>query len=355
MQRTKVLVTGGAGFVGENFVRYLDQTKKYDITIFDKLEKNPNQKDTTFIHYVKGNILSKTDLEKAFAKGPFETIFHLASAMPNKEVPDDILWKTNTIGTRNLAELSVQNKVACLVFTSSNVTYGIPKVLPAKEDKEPIPLEIYGKSKLQAEKILAEFKDTINIQIIRCPVISGIGRLGLQAILFEFISENKNVYVLGNGSNTYQFVDVMDVCQALEKASHMKGFDIYNIGADEILTLRQLYEGVIRYAKSSSKIVSIPSSPALFLMKILDKLNLSPLGVYQYTMIGRSLYLDTAKIKKKLKWKPKKTNLDTFIENYQWYIDNKKKRAFTQIGSGDFSANKSLPKMGILRLVKLFS
>ena len=203
------------------------------------------------------------------------------------------------------------------------------------------------------EKVLAEFIDDINIQTIRCPVIAGVGRLGLQAILFEFIDENKNVYVLGDGSNKYQFADVKDVVIALEKASHIEGFDIYNIGADEILTLRDLYQGLINFAKSKSKIVSLPKTPALIILSILDKLNISPLGIYQYTMIGRSLYLDTEKIRKKLNWKPKKTNQDTFIDNYIWYKKNKGK--FTEIGSGNFSANRSLPKMGILKLVKMFS
>ena len=169
----------------------------------------------------------------------------------------------------------------------------------------------------------------------------------------EFISENKNVYSLGNGSNKYQFVDATDVSEALEKASHISGFDVYNIGADDVLTLREYYQKVIEFAGSSSKIISLPKAPALVMLSIFDKLNISPLGIYQYTMIGRSLYMDTKKIKKKLDWNPKKTNTDTFIENYKWYIENKGN--FSEIGSGNFSANRSLPKMGILKLLKMFS
>ena len=132
----------------------------------------------------------------------------------------------------------------------------------------------------------------------------------------------------------------------------MKGFDIYNIGADEILSLRELYKEVIRFAKSKSRIVSLPSSLALFVLRILEKLNMSPLGVYQYTMIGRSLYMDTAKIKKKLRWKPKMTNLDTFTENYKWYIKNK--NTLTEVGK-HLSSNRSLPKLKAFRLLKFFS
>lgn len=354
MKNNKVLITGGAGFLGTHLVKHLLRKKECEIVIFDKLKHHSPENKSKNIIYFKGNILSKKDVSKAFNNyGPFSTVYHLASAMPNKEVSDDILWKTNVFGTFNIVSEAVKNKVKSFIFTSSNVAYGIPKTLPVTEEMSLFSLEMYGKSKTQAEKELAKFKNDINIQIFRCPVISGVGRLGLQAILFEFISENKNVYLLGDGSNKYQFVDAMDVSEALEKASHISGFDVYNIGADNVLTLREYYQKVIEFAGSSSKIISLPKTPALVILSILDKLNISPLGIYQYTMIGSSLYMDTKKIKKKLDWIPKKTNTDTFIENYKWYIENKGN--FSEIGSGNFSANRSLPKMGILKLLKMFS
>jgi len=354
MKNNKVLITGGAGFLGTHLVKHLLRNEKREIVIFDKLEHHRPEDYGKNVIYFKGNILSKKDVGRVFKiYGPFLTIYHLASAMPNKEFLDKVTWDINVNGTCNMILEAVKNKVKSFIFTSSNVAYGVPKILPVTEETPLNPLEIYGKSKEQAEKELAKFKKNINIQVFRCPVISGVGRLGLQAILFEFISENKNVYVLGDGSNKYQFADAMDVCTALQKSSHISGFDIYNIGSDKIMSLRELYQGVINYVKSTSRIISLPKFPALMILSILDKLNISPLGIYQYTMIGRSLYMDTNKIKKKLGWKPKKTNLDTFIENYKWYIENKRK--FSVIGSDDFSANRSLPKMGILKLLKIFS
>ncbi|MBI2613530.1 MAG: NAD(P)-dependent oxidoreductase [Candidatus Levybacteria bacterium] len=350
----RVLITGGVGFVGEQLIKYLLSIGGNEIVIFDKLEHHDPKNNIKGVAYFKGNILSREDVGKVFKiNGPFSAVYHLASAMPNKEVADDLMWETNVLGTLNLVSEAVRNKVNSFVFTSSNVTYGIPKNLPVTEQTPLIPLEMYGKSKEQAEKELAKFKGKINIQIFRCPVITGIGRLGLQAILYEFISESKNVYMLGDGSNKYQFADVTDVVVALEKASHIEGFDIYTIGADEVITLAEIYKRVIKFANSTSKLVALPIAPALFILSILDKINMSPLGVYQYTMMGRSIYADTTKIKKKLNWKPKKTNADTFIDNYKWYIENK--GSFTQIGSGDFSANRSVPKMGILKLIKMFS
>lgn len=352
--KRKVLITGGSGFLGIYLVEYLLKTHKYEIIIFDKLKHHTSGNYGKNVAYCKGDIISKKDVRKVFKMyGPFFAIYHLASAMPNKEVSDDILWDTNVSGTINIVSEAIKNKVDSFIFTSSNVVYGIPKTLPVTEETPVNPFEIYGKSKVQAEQELAKFKEDINIQIFRCPIIIGVERLGLQAILYEFISENGKIYTLGNGLNKYQFVDAVDVAIALEKASHIHGFDIYTIGADEIATLKEIYQKVISFAGSSSKIISLPKTPALILLSILDKLNISPLGIYQYTMLGRSIYADTTKIKRKLNWRPKKTNADTFIENYKWYRENKGR--FTKIGSGNASSNRSLPKMGILKLVKMFS
>lgn len=353
MKIKRVFITGGSGFVGTNLIQFLINKGEYEIVVFDELEIDIEKKYRDTITYHKGNILSLSDLQKVFENRSFDIVIHLASAMPNKAVLDEKLWDINVNGTKNIASVASRNKVKSFIFTSTNVAYGVPLTLPVTEEMPLLPLEMYGRSKAQAEKELEKFKEEMSIQIFRCPVISGVGRLGLNAILFEFISENKNLYVLGDGSNKYQFIDVIDVASALEKASNASGFDIYTIGADEVLTLKELYQKVIEYAKSSSKIVSLPKTPALFILSILDKLNISPLGVYQYTMIGRSIYADTTKIKKKLGWHPKKTNLDTFIENYDWYIKNKGK--FEEIGTGSHSSNRSLPKMGIFKLLKLIS
>lgn len=341
MKKKRALITGGEGFLGSYLKNYLE-SKGIAITIFDRLSSVP------------GDITNPRDIEKVFvASGPFDVVYHLASAMPDKVISDKNTWKTNVEGTSHLVQGAVRHKVNSFIFTSSNVVYGIPPHLPVTEATPPGPLEVYGRSKLQAESEIKKYRKSLNIQIFRCPVITGVGRLGLQAILFEFISENKNIYTLGDGSNTYQFVDAMDVSVALERSSHLKGLELYNIGGDGVMTIRELYQSVINEAQSSSKIIPLPSGPTIGMLAFLDKLNISPLGVYQYSMLGRSIWADTTKIKSKLRWRPKKTNADSFIENYKWYVNHKK--TFSEVGSGKASNNRSLPKMKIFKLLKLLS
>jgi len=350
MKRSRVLITGGCGFIGSHLAPFLTK-KGFDVVVFDKLSPDSLNKQTIF---VKGNILNKKGVSGLFKNfGPFETVYHLAAALPNKTMSDKLLWQTNVNGTKQIASFAVQHKTKSLVFTSSNTVYGIPPQLPTTENTAINPLEIYGKSKAHAEKALCKFKDKINIQMFRCPVVSGVGRLGLQAILFEFISENKKIYVLGGGKNKYQFIDVDDLCNAMYKSSKIKGCDVYTIGADKVCSMEDIYKSVIKYAKSTSSIISLPQKPAMAILAFFNKLNFSPLGIYQYTMLGQSLFSDTSKIKQKLSWYPKKTNTALFIENYQWFVENR--QTFKSLGRGNLSDNRSLPKMGILKLLKLIS
>jgi nucleoside-diphosphate-sugar epimerase len=354
MKNERVLITGGSGFLGTYLVEYLLKKTADTLVVFDRLALSESKKWRGRIIFFKGDVASKKDVARVFTRhGPFRALYHLASAMPNKADSDEAMWKINVEGTRNLVSEAVAHGTQSFIFTSSNVTYGIPASLPVTEKTSLRPLEMYGRSKMAAEEELAKFKGRINVHMFRCPVITGEGRLGLQSILYEFISENKNVYLLGDGSNRYQFVDALDVCVALELATHKKGFDAYTIGGDGVMPLRRLYEKVIAHGGSTSKIRSLPKAPALVALWILDKLNISPLGPYQYTMMSRSLYADTTKIKKNLGWRPRKTNLDSFIENYEWY--RKHKNTFTEIGSSGVSANRSLPKLGAFKLLKMIS
>lgn len=350
MKQKKALITGGIGFLGTQLTSYLLK-KNYSLVIIDKLSEN---KKTNKTIYIKADILCKIDLNKIFKKyGPFDYVFHLAAELPNRSSSARKIWETNVDGTINVIEEAIKNKTKSFIFTSSNTLYGMPKKNPVTEETHPNPLEIYGKSKVDAEIELKKYKNKINIQIFRCPVISGPGRLGLQAILYEFISENKKIYILGGGKNKYQFIDIRDLCVAFEKATNIKGFDIYNIGADETISLKDLYSEVIKYAKSKSKIISIPKKPATIALSLLNKLRLSPLGPYQYSMLAESLYADTKKIKKRLLWKPKITNKQMFVENYKWYLENKK--TLKVFDKNKTSANKSVPKLGLLKLIKYLS
>src|SRR5690349_18039782 len=119
----KVLITGGAGFVGEHLVSSLLENDNIEIVVFDKLDRYPDPVKAKKIKYFKGNITNKQNIVDLFEKyEKFEIIYHLASEMPNKLANAKLMWDTNVIGTTNLIGEAVKKKAQHFVFISSNVT-----------------------------------------------------------------------------------------------------------------------------------------------------------------------------------------------------------------------------------------
>jgi len=193
---------GGAGFFGEILknrllaegVRCVSIDLQQDQTVHSQLES------------VQGDIRDKAKFAELFARHRFDGVFHCAAILAHDVSDKEFLWTSNVDGTRVVAELSVEHQVPRVVFTSSNCLWADPFNRPVTEADEPHPREIYGSSKWEAEKVLQGFRDRLQVAIIRTPTIIDSGRLGLLAILFEFIAEGRRVWVVGGGSNRYQFV-----------------------------------------------------------------------------------------------------------------------------------------------------
>jgi UDP-glucose 4-epimerase len=213
------------------------------------------------------------------------------------------------------------------------------------------PLEVYGVSKWRGEQVLADYQDRINITMLRCPTIMGGGRLGLLSILYEFIHEGRKVWMLGDGSNLYQFIAAADLSDAMQRAIRHPGFHLYNIGSDDVPTLRDLYQSVISYAGTRARVASLPRGPAVAALKLLHHLHMSPLGPYHYQMLAESFVFDTSRIKRELGWRPTKTNTQMLIESYQWYLDHLE----DVYRAGERSAHRQPVKLQALALVKRLS
>jgi len=345
----KALITGGAGFFGTVLKKYLSE-KGIESVIYDLIPDADNVQHTVAI---QGDVCNESQLEACFRKyAPFDVVYHLAAQLAHSVKDRTFLWRSNVEGTRRVVEMAVKYKVGHLVFTSSNCLWGIPLGRKIEETDAPHPVEIYGHSKWEAEKILLAYKDAITITIIRCPTITDAGRLGLLAILFEFIEENRRVYLVGGGDNVYQFISARDLADACLKAYEMgTSTEVYNIGSDNVKPLKEVFRYVIEKAGSSSKLVPLPKAPTLLAMQLCYKLGLSPLGPYQYKMIAENFVFDTGKIKKMLGWQPTLTNEEMLLKAYRYYKENKKLIR----NAKDVSAHKQGAKMGIIRLLKYLS
>jgi UDP-glucose 4-epimerase len=342
-----ILVTGGAGFLGELLKKELLASNYHCVSIDLEKDKTLHQNLTA----VQGDIRDVEILEKIFLQNKIHAIFHCAAILAHAVKDKNVLWTSNVNGTRNIAECAKHYNVSKIIFISSNCLWGEGFNRPVKEDDQPNPVEIYGQSKWEGEKILLEYKDYFDVIILRCPTIIDCGRLGLLAILFEFIDEGRKVWTVGKGDNRYQFIYAPDLIDACLKALHFNTSDIFNIGSDNVKSLKEVYDYVIHRAHTGAKVASLPKHLTVLLMKIAHMLKISPLGPYHYKMITEDFVFDTTKIKEKLMWKPTLTNEEMLYKAYE-YFHNKREEITMR---SNVSAHKQIAKMGIIKVLKWLS
>ena len=340
------LITGGAGFFGSILKRYF--LSKGDVCVSVDLETDDlNHENFTAI---KGDICDKNLMADIFSQYKFDAVFHCAALLAHvkKDLPK--LWKSNVDGTQVVYDLAIEHNIKKIVFISSNCLWAQNFDEPVTEAEIPAPAEIYGKSKLAAEKILLSHPDKINSIIFRSPTIMDEGRLGLLGILFEFIDENRKLPMVGNGKNHYQFIYAKDLVKAFELALNADYSDIFNIGSDEVKSFNEVYGYVIEKSGSKSRLLHFPKLPMIWAMKVCYLLGISPLGPYQYKMIASNFVFDTSKIKNKLGFKPTLKNEEMLLKAYEFYHQNKAEI----LSRHNVSAHNSVAKMGIIKLLKWF-
>jgi len=342
----RYLITGGAGFFGSIMKRKLLDAGHEVVSI--DLEPDSLRQAGYTAH--QGDINDDALMDKIFASGRFDGIFHLAALLAHvkKDLPK--LWRSNVDGTANVLRYAEQYGVTHIAFTSSNCLWAKNFDEPVREDEPPAPIEIYGRSKLEGEKILLASKKVTSV-IFRCPTIMDEGRLGLLGILFAFIDENRKLWVVGDGANRYQFIYAKDLADACLRAMDYGETEVFNIGADSVKSFNEVYDFVIKAGGSRSRIAHLPRGLTVFGMKVCFALGISPLGPYQYKMITSNFVFDTTKIKEKLGWRPTKTNEEMLLTAYEYYHKNKEEI----LARKNVSAHSSVAKMGIIRLLKWMS
>ncbi len=342
-----VLVTGGAGFLGINLLRFLD-AKGYDLVSLDMADFTyPDMKEKVFI--VRGDIRDRATVERAM-KG-VDIVVHAAAALPLYS-PEDI-YSTDVEGTRTVLETARAHGVERVVHISSTAVYGIPDHHPLLESDRLVGVGPYGEAKILAEEVCLEFrKGGMIVPIIRPKSFVGPERLGVFALLYDWALDGRHFPMIGNGKNRYQLLDVEDLCQAIHLCMTLpadKANDTFNIGAEEFATMREDYQAVLDHAGFGRRIKGFPAEPAIWGLRLLEKLRISPLYKWVYETASKDSFVSIDKAKRQLGFKPKYSNKDALLRNFQWYIDHRDSFA---VQSG--ISHRAPWKQGALRLVKVF-
>lgn len=345
-QAQTFLITGGAGFLGINMTRYLlergHRVVSLDLQPFDYPERPQ-------ITEVQGDIRDRAKVDEAMQG--VDVVIHTAAALPLYSKED--IFSTDIDGTRNVIESAHQHGVGRFIHISSTAVYGVPDHHPLYEDDELVGVGPYGIAKIEAENVCIAYREKgMCVPVIRPKSFIGQERLGVFALLYDWAKDGKNWPIPGKGDNLYQYLDVEDLCDAIYLTATLDAEtanDTFNVGAKEFGTFKGDFQAVLDHAGFGKRVVSIPVAPALWALRVLDKLNLSPLYPWVYETAIKDSFVSIEKAQQKLGWQPKYSNKDALIRNYDWYVAN------LASFEGQSGVTHRVPwSQGVWRFVKVF-
>jgi nucleoside-diphosphate-sugar epimerase/multidrug transporter EmrE-like cation transporter len=211
-------------------------------------------------------------------------------------------WTVNVDGTRTALEAARRAEVKMFCHMSSSAVFGSPDKMPITNGT---PLA-YGRAKLAAEELQAG-REGMRVSCIRPRTIVGTGRLGIFEILFDWIRDSANIFIIGSGDPRFQFVNVDDLAALLLQAA-LDG----HLGP-----LRQDLGALIDHAGTKSRVKSLPAIGAL---TVPDKLRLSPLGPWHYLTYHKPFYFDIRPTIDALGWRPRYGNVEILTRAYDWFV-----------------------------------
>ncbi len=245
----KVVVTGGAGFIGSHLVERLVRVG-YDVVVVDnlssgRLENLANVRDR--VEVVVGDVKDFEVCLKALRGA--DTVYHFA-ANPEVRVSvtdPEVHFRENVLAAFNVAEASRRvGSVRSLVFASSSTVYGDPSKLPTPEEGELRPISVYGASKAAAELILHSYSHLYGIRVLVLRYANIVGPRLRHGVIYDFLmklSRNSEVLeVLGDGTQRKSYLHISDAVEATLLASEKAGryFEAFNVGNEDWIDVLEI-------------------------------------------------------------------------------------------------------------------
>ena len=317
----KILVTGGAGYIGSHTVAELLRLG-HKVVVFDNLVYG--HKEAVRCPLVIGDLLHKNEINSVFEKEKFDGVIHFAAYAASGESMQEPAkyFENNLQGGLNLLEAMRKHDIDKIVFSSTAAVYGFSGKLPLVEDGEKKPVSVYGQSKLMFETILEWYNQLFGINSIRLRYFNAAGAsldgsigedhkpethlipiiiqtaLGLREKLIIF----GNDYKTKDGTNVRDYVHVLDLANAHIKALKYlfsnKVSEVFNMGTGRGYSNLEVVEMV-------KKITKIDFPVEIGPRRLGD---------------ADALYANNSKIKRVLGWKPRYSDLKTIIETaWKWH------------------------------------
>jgi nucleoside-diphosphate-sugar epimerase len=264
--KTKVVVTGGAGFIGSHMVKMLLKAG-YEVAVLDNFSTGDqlnlmHKKTTGDLEVPKGLTIYECDITSGhFPIIEFDHLIHLAAPVSVEESLNhpEKYWQGIVTGSKLVFQWAKSNKVKSIVAASTAAIYGDSEVFPFLEEQIPMPMSPYAESKLEMEHVLSWFDDKeTNCTAIRFFNVFGEGQRdsgGYVSAVPIFLKQYESfqpITVTGDGLQTRDFVYVGDICQACLLAMHLETeeMEVFNAGSGQetsVLDLAEAFSGEIKH------------------------------------------------------------------------------------------------------------
>ena len=315
MDNINLLVTGGCGFIGSNFIRYMLSKYRYNIINFDKLTYAGNLENLKGIEdderytFAKGDIADKSDLEKVFEKKIDMVVNFAAESHVDRSIIDpDTFIKTNINGTFNLLEMAKKKEVKRYLQISTDEVYGSLGKEGRFTEKTPLaPNSPYSASKTSADMLAMAYFKTFNMPVLITRCSNNYGPYQFPEKLIPLIISNAvediELPVYGDGMNVRDWIHVIDHCRGIDTVLHEgRSGEVYNIGGES--------------EKTNIEIVKL-------ILDILGK----PHSLIKYVKDrpghDRRYAIDQTKIKEELGHETSMTFEKGMEETVKWYVENR--------------------------------
>ena len=316
----KILVTGGAGYIGGTVTQLL-LDRGHTVVVYDNLCHSRSSMVPAGATLIEGDVGDNKKLDQLFADGSFAGVMHFAALIEAGESMQkpELYFRNNTMATLTLLEAMVKSNLKRLVFSSTAAVYGEPVSTPITEDAALLPTNAYGESKLLVEQMLSWMQRIHGLHYASLRYFNVAGAIPgrgeahepeshiIPLILDVALGRRKSIKIFGqdyptpDGTCIRDYIHVQDLAeahllafQALEQRDRM----IYNLGNGHGFTVRQVVESARRVTGRPIPVEEVPRRP----------------GDPAVLIAG------SAKIEHELGWKPKYTQLDDIMRSaWEWH------------------------------------
>jgi UDP-glucose 4-epimerase len=291
----KILVTGGAGFIGSHIVEALHQ--EHEVTVLDSLRSGFKRNIEPFkVNFVHGDICD-LDLVLRITQG-VEEIFHLAAliSVPESMSKPEETVRLNVLGTLNLLQAARQNGVRSIVLSSSAAIYGEDPEMPKREQMLPQPKSPYAITKLDGEYYFRMFRNEYKFNAVCLRYFNVFGprqdpQSQYAAAIPIFVQNallNRDIVIYGDGEQTRDFIYVKDIAAANILVSE-KGGDVYNVAGGKKISINDLCKKVLEVTGSKSKVIYAPVRAGDIKHSLADNSRLRGIGWEPRTDLAKGL------------------------------------------------------------------